>query len=149
MVSIFLEAGLLQIEYEHETLYTSWDFPKNFWALSIKIWDYWVNSVLYTIKLSAVLFSCSVLKFSLKLNWRIRATESKKWSQLKADLVPKDNVSIETIFWTQYLLYVTFHAHTQFAGGSFKCQSLLNLSNWILSFPYSYNSSEVNLNKGQ
>ena len=31
--------------------------------------------MLYTIKLSAVLFSCSVLKFALKLNWRIRALE--------------------------------------------------------------------------
>ena len=50
-----------------------------FWALSMKILDYWVNSVLYTIKLSAVLFSCSVLNFALKMNWRIRALVKMFW----------------------------------------------------------------------
>ena len=48
-----------------------------FLSLSMKIWDYWVNArVVYTIKLSAVLFSYSVLKktFSTQLEhltlWR-------------------------------------------------------------------------------
>ena len=48
-------------------VHNSWDSPNFFSALSMKIWVYWVNSVLYTIKLSAVLFSCAVL--NLHSNW--------------------------------------------------------------------------------